>query len=242
MAARLVNLAMLLLLEVQIYGIIRRRLSRPVCLLLLALSTTTPMVQLVTGSLFVENLLAAVIVGALNGLCAFAETGEKKSLYLAMGLSGTALATKFGALSIVGFVLVMAIFEVWRRRALPGFKPGLTLAFASGLFVVAAIPTYAIAWQKTGDPLFPFLNQKFPSPVLDHDADFNDMRFRRPVTLNTPFDLTFRTSFYYEGQDGSLGFQFLLLIPFALLAGIVARRKSSCHNGYRCDRRVGRPF
>ena len=227
MAARLINLAMLLLIELQIWTAVRRLLPRPVCLLLLALFTTTPMVELVTGSLFIENLLAAVILGAVTALGGFAATGEKKSLYLAMGLSGTALATKFGALSIAGFIVLFAAFEVLRRRKSNNFRPLLTFALAGLLFLGAAAPSYAIAWWKTRDPLYPFLNRQFPSPVLDHNADLNDPRFRQPVTWETPFDLTFRTHLYYEGQDGSLGFQFLLIVPLALLGGVALKRRDT---------------
>ena len=227
MAARLLNLAMLLLIDVQLYAVFRRWLPRSVCFLLVALFTTTPMVQLVTGSLFVENLLAAVVVGAVTALIAFAETGEKKSLYLAMTLSGTALATKFGALAIVAIVVLLTAREIWRRRSEKGFRPGLTLMLASALFLCAALPTYTIAWRMTRNPLYPFLNQKFPSPVLAHDADMNDPRFTTPVTWNTPFDLTFRTHLYYEAQDGSLGFQYLLFVPFGLLAAVVVKRRAA---------------
>jgi hypothetical protein len=222
MAVRLLNLAMLLLVELQLYALMRRWVPRPVSLLLLALFTTTPMVQMVTGSLFVENLLTAVILGVVAALLTFSETGEKKSLYLAMALSGTALATKFGALSMVGVIVPLALWELSRRR-----MPLATVTLASMLFLGAAAPAYTIAWWKTGDPLYPFLNKTFPSPLVDHDADFNDGRFRQPITWHTPFDLTFRTHEYYEGMDGSLGFQYLLLVPFGLLAAIVVKRRTA---------------
>ena len=222
MAVRLLNLAMLLLVEVQLYALMRRWVSRPVCLLLVALFTTTPLVQLVTGSLFVENLLAAVVLGAVASLLTFAETGETKSLYLATALSGTAMATKFGALSMVGVIVPLALWEFWRHRL-----PLASLTLASVLLLGAAVPAYTIAMWKTGDPLYPFLNQTFPSPLVDHDANFNDGRFRQPLTWHTPFDLTFRTHEYYEGLDGSLGFQYLLLVPFGLLAAVVVKRRTA---------------
>ena len=69
----------------------------------------------------------------------------------------------------------------------------------------------------TGDPLFPFLNQKFPSPLLDHGAVITDYRFREPLTLHTPFDITFHSNSYFEGRPGSMGFQYLLFVPLAVM-------------------------
>ncbi len=78
---------------------------------------------------------------------------------------------------------------------------------------------------RTGDPLFPFLNQRFPTPLLDPSVVLRDFRFRQPLSWHTPFDLTFRTSRFYEGQDGSFGFQYLLLIPLSLVALLAVRRR-----------------
>ena len=57
-AARLLNFAILLMLVGLLHAGIRRWVAPAAAYLLLALFLTTPMVQLVTGSLFVENLLA----------------------------------------------------------------------------------------------------------------------------------------------------------------------------------------
>ena len=54
-----------------------------------------------------------------------------------------------------------------------------------------------------------------------------DGRFADPLTWNTPYDLTFRTTRYYEGQYGSFGFQYLVLAPLALLALLVAPRRQA---------------
>ena len=74
------------------------------------------MVQLVTGSLFVENLLAAFLLGMMTALWRFGESGERRFLYLAAMLGGTAMATKFGAIAFLAPALLCAAVEVWRRR------------------------------------------------------------------------------------------------------------------------------
>jgi hypothetical protein len=181
------------------------------------------MVQLVTGSLFVENLLTALLLGMMTAVWRFGESGERRFLYLAAALGGTAMATKYGAMAFLLPALPCAAVEVWRHRKRSGARWGLAL----GLLLIAAAPPYAIAWIKTGNPLFPFRNDKFHSRQLDAKADIRDDRFRKPLTWSTPYDLTFRTNRHYEGQDGSFGFQYLVMAPLALLALLVSPRRQA---------------
>ena len=94
---------------------------------------------------------------------------------------------------------------------------------AALLLLAAAAPPYVIAWAKTGSPLFPFLNERFHSGLLEPKADILDPRFHQPLTWKTPYDLTFHSHRYWEGQDGSFGFQYLVLAPLALLTLPFAR-------------------
>jgi hypothetical protein len=74
------------------------------------------------------------------------------------------------------------------------------------------------SYVKTGNPVFPFANTRFRSKYYDTSAPFSDLRFVAPLSLSTPYDITFRTDGYSEGQGGGTGFQyFLLLIPALLL-------------------------
>ena len=207
-AARLLNFAMLLVIEGLLYCVIRRWLARPASFLILALFAASPIVQYVTGSLFVENLLAALILGAMLALWRFAETGAARFLYAAGLLFGGAMATKVGAMAFLVMALPFAILEARRQ-----WKAGL---LAAALLIAAGAPPYAVAWWKTGNPLFPF---------RDPRTDIRDTRFRQPLTARTPYDLTFDTNRWYEGQDGSFGFQYLLLLPLGLLAVPVVGRR-----------------
>ena len=221
-ASRLVNFAMLLALEAMLYGAARRWLTRPAALLVAALFATTPMVQLVTGSLFVENLLAALVLALLTAIWRLGETGDRRYLFAAAVLAGGALSTKVGALALVALALPFAAAEAGRqwRRLSP--QPAGTCALALLLLVATAAPTYAIAYRKTHNPVFPFLNRKFPSPFLDHKEEIVT-GYHNPVNLRTLYDLTFNTSKYLEASDGSFGFQYLVLAPLAL-AGLLAIR------------------
>jgi glycosyltransferase involved in cell wall biosynthesis len=226
-AARLLNFAMLLLLEALIYVAVRRWVTPAIAFVILALFASTSIVQLVTGSLFVENFLAAMVVGMAVATWRFGETGKRRWLYTAAVLGGTALAIKLGGLAYIIAILPFAAIEVRRQWRRLGARPALACGMALALLLAAALPAYAIAWRMTGNPLFPFLNQRFPSPILDHAASFADPRFTQPLTLRTPFDLTFHSDRYYEGRPGSLGFQYLLLAPLGLLAVVVIQRRAA---------------
>ncbi len=220
-AAHLLNFAMLAIIAGLIYQGARRWTPAGAAWLLAASFVATPLVQFVTGSLFVENFLAAMIVGTLTAFWQFSDTGDRRYLFAGIALAGTAITTKLGSLAFLIFVLPFAAAEIRRHWKKLGRSPALTCAAAVVLLAALAAPTYVIAWAKTGNPVFPFENQKFHSPLLDPTVSLNDARFRIPVTWNTLYALTFHSSLTYEGQDGSFGFQYLIFLPLAL-AGLYA--------------------
>src|ERR1017187_2450136 len=226
-AARLIDFTMLLAIEALLYYAMRRWLTRGAAFLLMALFATTPLVQLVTGSLFVENLMTAMILGLMAAIWRFGDTGKKRFLYVAAVLGGTALSTKFGSIPFVALALPFAAWEVASHRKSLGPKPAVVCGLAAALLLAVALPPYVIAYSKTGNPLFPFLYDKIPSPLLPRDAGLTDARFLRPLTWNTPYDLTFHSSKTYEGRHGSFGFQYLLLAPLGLVAILFLRRRAA---------------
>lgn len=224
-AAHLLDYTLLLLVSGVLYFAIRRWVCRAAAFWLLALFASTPLVQLVTGSLFVENMLAAMVVGMAAALWRFADTGKKRFLYLAAALGGTAMATKFGALAFVALTVPFLAIEAARHWKSLGPRPAVVCGVAALLLVGMAAPPYAIAYLKTGNPLFPFLYDKIPTPLIPRDAGLEDARFKLPLTWSTPYDLTFRSSLTYEGRNGSFGFQYLVLAPLGVAALLVARRR-----------------
>ncbi len=223
-AARLLNFAMFLIVVGLLYGAARRWLTPAGAWLLAAAFAATPLVQDVTGTLFVENFVAAMILGVMAGIWRFGETRERRYLYLAAALAGTAVATKVGSFAFLAFALPFAIAEIVRHWKELGRRPWAVCAGALLILVAAGAPTYVIAWQKTGNPIFPFWNQTFHSPLLSPHVDFGDERFHHPLGARTLFDLTFHTARFYEGQNGSFGFQYLIVVPLAL-AGLLLGRK-----------------
>lgn len=224
-AARILNFAMFLVIVALLYRATRRWLTPAAGFLLAASFAATPVVQFVTGSLFVENFLVALVLGLMTALWHFAETGDRRFLYLATVAGGTAMATKYGAFVFLFLALPFAIAEIARHWKSLGPRPAAVCALALFLLLATALPTYAIAYEKTGNPIFPFLNQKIHSPLLNPSVLIADARFRIPVDWNALYTLTFHTTKAYEGQDGSFGFQYMVVAPLALLGLLVARRR-----------------
>ena len=152
-AVHLLNYVFLLLIVALLYFAIRRWVTRTAAFLILALFASTPMVQLVTASLFIENVLAAMIVGAMAALWRFSQTGRRSFFYAAAILAGTAMSVKFGALAFVALAIPFLLVEAWRHRKSLGPRPALVCALAAALLLAAAIPPYAIAYVKTNNPV-----------------------------------------------------------------------------------------
>jgi hypothetical protein len=205
-ATHLLNFAFLILLLALMYQLLRPYLAPAASLLLLAAFASTPLVLWVTGTLMVEVPLAAMLLGAVAAI-------QRRHFYAAALLAGAAIATKFGALVMVALMIPLAI----SMRAPIG---------SAALLLACAAPPYVIAWIKTGNPLFPFLNQRFPSALLAHNFVVRDLRFHEPFTWHTLYDLCIRTNRYCELADGTFGFQHLALIPLALCALLLPKRRA----------------
>lgn len=224
-AARLVVFAMLLAVCALLYSALRRWTTPTLAYLLAAAFVATPVVQLVTGALFVENYLAAMVLGTVTAIWRLGDTGERRYFYLAMALGGAAISVKFGALVFVLMAAPFAFLEARRHRKTFGPRPAAAFLIGAGLMIGIAAPPYAIAYAKTGNPLFPFLNEKFHSPLLPPDVDLRDVRFREKPTWRTPYEMTFHSGRFYEGQDGSLGFHWLIFVPLGVLGLAATRQK-----------------
>lgn len=161
---------------------------------------STPLVQHVTGSLFVENATALWLTAAALALAEsrLADSGARVGFGLLLGM---AAATKFGALAFLIPLLAGAVWVAgWRRVGL-ALLPAATV----GLF------PYANAWLRAGNPVFPFFNAVFRSPYYEA-ANFRDPRFETPPGWTTLYDLTFHTRRFIEGWDGAAGFLLPVLI------------------------------
>jgi hypothetical protein len=218
-AARLLNFAMLGINLSILYWTSRRWLSPATAYLVLALVASLPLMQLITGSLFVENTWGAFLLGSALALLRFRERGDHRFLLLACALLGTALATKFGSIAFAAALFGFLAWSYFQQR-----KPRRGGLLALGLFLLCAIQPYATAYLKSGNPLFPFANAIFKSPYFDTQVSFVDRRFTTPLDWKTPYHVTFDTHRFVEAENGSAGFTHFLFLPFFLLT---IRRKEN---------------
>ena len=218
-AVRLFNLALLGSMVGLLISAIRKWLPLAPTLLVVALFGATPLVQLVTGSLFVENFWALLCLGALVSLGLYREGGRAHFLYLTFVLLGAAAATKALALAFLPPFCMIALWTLWKPR-MPGSARKAAIALAC--YVMFAAPPYLIAYAKTGNPVFPYLGRIFPSSYGNSAAAFEGPPPGPSLTLRTPYDLTFHTSLFREVQDGATGFQYFLFVPLGVL---LLRRK-----------------
>lgn len=217
-AARLINFAMLLAGVAVLFELLRRYLPRRDAFLCVALFASTPLVQLVTGSLFVENVWMALLLAAFACTLRFRETWQASHLYLAALLAGAALATKLLAAVYILLVAIFLLHDLWVGiRSGKITRPARLLLVAVACLVVIGAQPYATAFIKSGNPVFPLLNAIFHSPYFDQTGESSDMRFREPLQWNTLYQLTFQTSKYLEGQAGAFGFQWLVFLPLAIM-------------------------
>jgi hypothetical protein len=218
-AARLLDFALLGLIVLLLVRILRRWAPDWVAWLVVGVFVSTPLVQLVTDSLMIENAQAGFLLAALACLLGARKNGAESqggdaeqpdsarsvAALLAGLLAGAALASKFGSLAIAVPIVVMAAIAVPRRA----------LAVAA-LFLAVGLPPYVNAWAHTGNPLFPFLGNVFPSQYANASWYVKDVRWTEKLSWRTLYDLTFHSSRFYESQNGGFGFQSLLLLPLVL--------------------------
>lgn len=216
-AARLLNLSFFLCIATLLLSSIRKWLPPAPTLLAVALFAATPLVQLVTGGLFAENLWALLCFGALISLARYREREEAAYLNLAFVLLGAAAATKFGALAFVPPFGLISLWTLWKRRRKSPAAVAGRACVAAACFLLFAAPPYLTAYAKTGSPVFPFLATILPSRYPNLTASATGPASRAPLSLETPYDLTFHTSWFREVQDGAAGFQYLLFLPLGVL-------------------------
>lgn len=209
-AARLLDFAFLCLVVFSVYRGARQFVGRGAAAVMAGLMASTPVTQLVTGSLLVENVQATWIVAAFFSLDRLRRTGEAVYLRMTMLLLGAALATKFGSFAFVAPLAAFALWEAFRRG----------LSAWSVLWAGPGLLPYAYAWVSAGNPIFPFANNVFKSPWFDSRQAFADPIHSLPIGFGTPWRMLFETHTFLESRDGALGL-YLPVLAAVLLAGRV---------------------
>lgn len=207
-AARMLNYVWLLVIVSFVYRALRRRLDHGPAALITGLVATTPLLQLTSTSMFIENFWTAMIVGALYAI----EQGE---FVVAAALAGAS-----GASKLLGLIPVppLAVYAVWKlRTSSSGWRWKPVFAAVVIFVAIAAVP-YVRAFAITGNPVFHYANGFFKSPLLRTDRSFVDARYPPRLHWKTLYDVTFHTDRFVESEPGTAGYQWLWFLPLAIVA------------------------
>jgi hypothetical protein len=215
-AAKLLPFVFLAVNCVLIVLLCRRVATRPAALAIAAVYAATPVLQLISGSMFTDTIEAAFLLGATLLIVHWTECRDAPLLPLGGVLLGAALATKLVAASFVAPCLAWVFFNCfgWKRRF--DRKSMAALIGAGALCVLVAAPPYATAIVKTGNPVFPYFNNVFRSPHYDTSPNWDDFRWKTRLTWHAPIDVTFRTSKFLESQNGALGLSWIFILVLLL--------------------------
>ncbi|MBC3386597.1 phospholipid carrier-dependent glycosyltransferase [Pseudomonas sp. SWRI179] len=191
---------------------------------------STPLAFAESSSLHIESAWTAfMLAGTLAILKVASFTPDPRErlsqLLLAGVLLGFALATKAVTLSVLPVLLVILLvhFKAW---VVPGIVKTLLLGSA-GLILAGATP-YLCAGFLTGNPVFPFFNAIFHSPLWP-DINFEPpATFGTGMTWDTLYRMVFKSPQFIEGRVGAAGFQWLLLPTAAVAVLLSGNRKALC--------------
>jgi|tagenome__1003787_1003787.scaffolds.fasta_scaffold20973004_2 hypothetical protein len=219
--AKLVNLGLVGVAAGILGSLIAHLHGRIAAWLTTALYLSIPLVAYVTQSLFAENALT-LFVTALVALLICGEPALERRQAVALGLlCGAALQIKlhgFLVMPAMGILLLWSVLTAGARRREAVVALSLCCATAAA---VGLVP-YAVAYTATGNPVFPFFNAVFKSPLWS-PINFSDPLFAGKWTWDILYRWTFRSSELMESGDGLLGLAILLLLPAGLVAGAAKR-------------------
>jgi hypothetical protein len=152
------------------------RRSGPAAMVLAALGLTGAVAIAENGTTFIDNLMSALV---LSGLAVAAVAMPSLARASPMRAIMWAAIAGFPVGLAAGFKLTMAVYcvaFVLAALVMPRRWPGrMAVAVAAGVgigigLLVAGGPWFAIMWAKTGNPIFPFFNQVFQSPLAMVDS------------------------------------------------------------------------
>lgn len=186
-----------------------------------AIYSSVPMTYLVTSSAFIENLWSLWLLAAVALASALRGGSPAWRDYSALGLLlGAAMAGKVITVFWLPIFGLFMVEQLVRRghRAAP-----LRLALIAMVAASAAVGAwpYLLAWLQTGNPVFPFMNSVFKSPLYHTLSSFDNPAFRQPLHWRMLYDATFDSPRFVEGSPGAFGLLWLAILPAGLLGALV---------------------
>ena len=229
-AARLISLAFGALTALGVFALGRRSFSAGAGLLAAALFVTTPIVAWEASGAFVDLALSSYCFFAVAAAHRWLGDRRPAWLILAGVMGGFALSAKLNALFLLGALGLVLLLVVLadRDRAWPARVRALLSFGVAALLAGAPWPLFR--WVQTGNPVFPFFNQVFQSPLAPAvydplNLDEHSIGTSLASLVRLPWAMTFSGPEVFHGgpPGGSLGLG-VLVVPL-LLAGRWAPRE-----------------
>lgn len=180
---------------------------------------SSPIAFLEAAGVSLDNFLLLTITATV-AVCGIWErlSPRERVLSSAVLLGGLPSAKLHGVFVQVALVAVLLSRRIWSDVQLAGARTSI-----AGLVLVAlgAAP-FLIAFAVTGNPVFPFFNAVFTSPYFPI-WNFAPPAYPPDIAFDVIHRMTFHTSKFIEGWDGSFGFQMAAFLLFCVLAAFVRR-------------------
>jgi hypothetical protein len=229
---QVIHLLMGVVFVVQTYAAGTRFLGRHVGWVAALLVATTPVVQDVAGTTYIDVFAATFAFGAIYAAVVWFEQRTAGWMVVLGILAGASLSAKLNAIVILAPIALLVVAAALLERPRSLRESLLSLVAGAASAGVVALPWFALRWVWTGNPVFPFLNNIFQSPLWPaENARFDWDTFGTGTglvaLLRLPWDITTNTMAFGQGHlTGATGALFLLSLPLFLLVCPPARRSS----------------
>ncbi|MCX7735956.1 MAG: hypothetical protein N2319_04525 [Candidatus Kapabacteria bacterium] len=191
---------------------------------------STPLIYHLSTTLYVDVFAVYFVLSAVVGLIYLKNKLILRNALIYSFLLGTAMFAKQQAAFFVvplAFLLIFLVIQSLIRKEINLANSLKISSLSILLFCLPFVPIIIIIWYKTGNPLFPFMNEYFQSPYFD-TTKFIDPFDSNPLSLSPQsiFSIVFNTSKNMEIDNGALGY-YLLFILGLPLTFIFNRKKES---------------
>jgi hypothetical protein len=223
-AARLVNFGGIVLVAVMVRRVAQWMGGGPVATAwAVFLFLITPLTFTESSSLFIEALWSALVLGGTLALLRlFTEPlqGSARQILLGCVLWAGALAAKAVTFTIFPGMVLVLVFGARRWLTLAQLR---ALSVGLMVFIAIGLLPYVVAFALTNNPVFPFFNELFKSPLYPPTNFSSSVVFQHGVTWDTLYQMTFDSGKYLESTPGAAGFHWLLLVVPAIVGVVLSR-------------------
>lgn len=216
--AKLFSFAFGLLMLLVIICIGKRFFSLKVGMLGAILFYTCPQTGWQSVRTYTELAACFYIVTTLLTFLIWQENKKRPLLLLCGSLAAFTLAVKlyaFLALFCMGLLIVFLDWQYTKNNRKEFLLDLLTFVCPIVLF---AFPWFWVTYLQTGNPIFPFFNSIFKSPLMPITNSFMDLKSfgmgnHIKDFLLLPWNVTYHSAAFGTTRNGSMGIVFLVVLP-----------------------------